>query len=291
MRPLALRESPKRGTLRAQRLRLRVLVALLTITLLGAAAYGLSYTSYLPRFSVQDVVVRGAHEVRENLVRAYVGTMLYDGTRSFFSRGNIFFYPRAEIETAVKEYFPRVQSVQISRESLLATAILVSVKEREAFARWCTTNETDFTNESFESCYVMDRSGLLFAPMGASSADLATSYIFRGGLLSTSTPLGQAYLPGAFAGVSALLERLGQAGFTARSVSAEGERDFSIMLAQGFELRASFGSDIGALVKNLELVLSSETLRGKEDQLEYIDLRFGNRVYYKLKGQDQVEQQ
>jgi len=40
-------------------------------------------------------------------------------------------------------------------------------------------------------------------------------------------------------------------------------------------------------VKNLELVLSSDVLKGKTDALEYVDLRFGNRVYYKLKGQKQ----
>jgi hypothetical protein len=38
----------------------------------------------------------------------------------------------------------------------------------------------------------------------------------------------------------------------------------------------------------LELVLSSDALQGKEGQLEYIDLRFGDRVYYKLRGQEEV---
>ena len=34
--------------------------------------------------------------------------------------------------------------------------------------------------------------------------------------------------------------------------------------------------------KESQLVLSSDPLKGKESQLEYVDLRFDNRVYYKL---------
>ena len=39
------------------------------------------------------------------------------------------------------------------------------------------------------------------------------------------------------------------------------------------------------MVRNLQLVLSSNPLNGKASDLQYIDLRFGNRVYYKLKGE------
>ena len=45
-----------------------------------------------------------------------------------------------------------------------------------------------------------------------------------------------------------------------------------------------FGEDPTILVKNLTLILDSDALRGKENLLEYIDLRFGNRMYYKFSG-------
>mgnify|MGYP001565319663 CR=1 FL=1 len=37
------------------------------------------------------------------------------------------------------------------------------------------------------------------------------------------------------------------------------------------------------VVRNLELILSSDALQAKLDSLDYVDLRFGNRVYYQLK--------
>ena len=286
MRSLSLRETPKRPTLRTRRKRLRALAALALTVFLAGAAYGISFASYLPQVSIQDIAVGGVEEGRANLVYAYVETILFDGTHPFFSRANIFLYPRTEIERGVAEYFPRVESVRISRGSLLATTVVVSIQERETFARWCTVVPSSFTGSGSGSCYIMDRNGFIFAPAATTSASFNTAYVFRGGLSATSSPVGQTYLPGTFAGVLALLERLGQAGFTPLSISAESE-DFSVALAQGFELRASFGANVSALVRDLELVLSSETLRGKEGELEYVDLRFGNRVYYKLKGEAQ----
>lgn len=283
--PISFRDSSsRRSTLRARRIRFRVIGALAGITFLATAAYGANIASYLPQFSVQDIHITGAREVRTDLLRAYIETQLNDGRYAFLSRSNIFLYPKEGIESAIIEYFPRIRSAKVSRESLLATAITVSVEEREAFAKWCSS--TALGTSRGDECYFLGESGFVFAPE-TSSAPAVSPYIFRGNLASTTPPLGQQYLPGKFAGVLALLERLGQAGFSPVEVVAEDEQDFSVRLRQGFEIRASFGADLGALVKNLELILASEPLRGAEDELEYIDLRFGNRVYYKLKGAQQ----
>jgi len=281
MRPLSFRETPRRSSpsperLRTRRRRFRVIGSLAAIVVLAAAAYGASWASYLPKYSIQDILVAGASEVPQDLIYSYVETKLHDGRYSFLSRSNIFFYPRDSIERAVVEYFPRIKSAKVSRESLLATAITVSIEERETFAKWCHE----------EGCYFLSDEGLIFAP-AASNAPAKSPYIFRGSISSTTAAIGQKYLPGSFAGVVALLERLGQAGFSPREVVAKDDQDFSVRLQQGFDVRASYGADVGALVKNLELVLASEPLRGKEDKLEYVDLRFGNRVYFKLKGEEQ----
>lgn len=295
MSPLSFREPPKRRTLRVRRRRTRLLAILVLATFVILSAYGVRALSYLPRFSIDHVEISGAEEVEPEIVQSVVEKKLEGDSFTFLSPRNIFFYPRRAIETTLQEYFPRIESAKVARESLLATAISVTVKERDAFARWCTKGFTDSGDTTFD-CYAMDTTGYIFAP-ATTSARFATAYVFEGafaastgsGQAASSTPLGQTYLPGRFAGVLALLERLGQAGISAEKVWLEGEQDFSVMLSRGFEIHAAFGTDVGLLVKNLELVLASEALRGKEDQLEYIDLRFGNRVYYKLKGGEKGE--
>lgn len=272
--PLAFRNVPKRETLRARRRKMRAILVLTLGAFFALAVYGVSALSYLPRFSIDHIEVSGANDIRGELMRAFVATKLWDGSLSFLSESNVFLYPRAEIEMALTDFFPRVESARISRESLLGNAITVSIAERKPFAKWCL---------DIDVCYAMDRSGFIFA-FASTTPRFETVYVFEGPLPAIGSSIGQTYLPGRFFGVLALLERLGEAGFSPQRISVEDDQDFSVALAEGFELRVSFGADVGAIVKNLELVLSSEVLRGKESELEYVDLRFGNRVYYKLES-------
>ncbi|MBI4093588.1 hypothetical protein HY417_01370 [Candidatus Kaiserbacteria bacterium] len=273
-RLLPLREGPKRETLRARRKRIRVIAALSGIAILVLVGYGASLVSYLSRFSIDRIEVHGAREMRPQLLEAFVATKLWDGSPALLSESNIFLYPRREIEAAMKEFFPRVESAKISRESLLANVVTVAIEERKPFARWCLEGE---------ACYAMDRGGVIFA-LASTTPTFETQYVFEGSLPAASDPIGQTYIPGQLPEVLALLERLGQSSFSPQRVVVDGEGDFSIRLEEGFLIRLSFGADISATVNNLELVLASEALRGKQRELEYVDLRFGNRVYYKFKG-------
>jgi hypothetical protein len=265
-----------------------VLIFLGFLLLLGAIVYGVSFLSYLPRFSIQTIEVTGAKEVPAPLITGYVESLLFDGSHPLLSRSNVFLYPRVAIGKAIVDYFPRIRTAAISRESFLAQTIRVAVEEREAYARWCLPTFAEGVPP--EECFLLDDGGFIFADTATSTGVVRTGYVFTGALAASTSPIGQRFLPGRIAGILALLERLGQAGHDAKSVAVESERDFEVRLlpaagsGRGFIVRASFGNDGEAVVRNLELVLSSDVLRGREAELEYVDLRFGNRVYYKLKG-------
>ena len=114
-------------------------------------------------------------------------------------------------------------------------------------------------------------------------------YIFIGGLpVQTDTahgPIGQIFIPGHLPGLLALLTIVQQqASVTPLRISIDSTQDFSVTFQEGFILKASFGEDAGTLARNLKLVLSSDSLAGKESQIDYVDLRFGNKAYYKMKG-------
>lgn len=258
----------RRTSLRVRRRKLRALMALGVLVAVAGVVYGVSELSYLPRYSIKEVNVDGAGSVPPRLVQALVETKLNDGTYPILSRENIFLYPKAAIAKGISEYFPRVLSADISRQSLLAQAITVSIVERKPFALWCSEKK---------ECFVMDESGFIFQTAAATST---SEVVFTGGLAGT-VPIGQTFLPKQLSGILALLSRLEEQGFSATSVSVENEQDLAVSLSEGFIMRASFGEDVVALVRNLQAVLSSGPLLGKEDKIEYIDLRFGNRVYYK----------
>ena len=266
--------------LRARRRRRNALIALAVLMLIAGAVYGASLLSYLPRYTIQSISIEGAREVPEELIRRYTEALLDDGSYTIFSRKNIFLYSRADIEKGIESFFPRIKSAHIVSRSMLGTDLHIVVEEREPYALWCLVEGG--------ACYLMDKDGFIFSVMASSTpGERTTQYIFGGSISSSTNPIGQKFIPAHLPALLSLLEILGQAGFEPKGAAIDSEQDFFVPLREGFTLKASFGQDTNTLTKNLELVLSSDALRGKEKSIEYIDLRFGNRVYYKLKGEEQ----
>lgn len=278
------RERERRSPLRARRRKARLIAAGIFIVLVAILAYGIHWISYLPKFSIIAVRVEGVVKLPPETVIAYTNSILDDDRFHYFSRRNIFSYPRSALERALTENFPRVESVVISRTSVLSDELVIEIKERDAFAKWCGEGSSD----SPEGCYWMDVDGFIFAEVGGGES-AATRYTFTRGLSREGEwAIGATFAPTHVAGMVETFNYMEQAGFVPSGASVENEQDFFVYLDQGFYVKASFGQNAAQLGKNLELVMNSEALRGKDTNLEYIDLRFGNRVYYKFKGEAEV---
>lgn len=266
--------SGRQSPLRARRRRMQALVGLTVAVFAGALLFAISEASYASGLSVQAVEIAGTKDVSPRAVRAYVETQLFNGARPFLSRSNMFLYPKNDISHAVVGYFPRVKTASVSRQSMLAQAITITIEEREPHATWCA---------SAGDCYLMDETGYIFA---AVKVEDAASYVRYTGELPkiSDSPVGQTFRQKHIGTLADLVEMLKTEGFATVSIDVQGGEDFSVHIADSFDIRASFKNEPPDIVKNLQLVLSSDELRMEKNPIEYIDLRFGNRVYYKLKN-------
>ncbi|HEY4488345.1 MAG TPA: hypothetical protein VJB97_02420 [Candidatus Paceibacterota bacterium] len=278
-------QPPRSGTrvsaLKMRRRRIRAAIALCIVLILASAVYGVHWISYMPRLTVQTVTVEGTERLEPQLVRAYAEAVLDDGSYHFLARDNILLYPREIIEHGIEGDFPRVKNATVGRASILSNVLVVSVEERSPYALWCEAAGY----ASSTACFVMDDGGFLFARQSALEPGLATAYVFEGGLSEGDEPVGRRFAEGQVHGVLDLLRELETAGFAPLGAHVVDERDYTVPLASGYYLKLSFGSgEALLLVHNLQLVLEADDLRGKHAELEYVDLRFGNRVYYKMQG-------
>lgn len=278
----------RRSTLRDRKRRVRAVISAAVSVCLLLSVYAVHLASYMQRFTFQKVTVTGMSTVQASDIAQFAEAKLAEASTGFISGRNIFIYRFSDLEDAVEANFPAVREAHVSRDTSLGNGLIINISERVAYARWCAA--------AGGPCYQLDDMGVVFAPLqGMATSGLATQYEFAG-QLSTSTvskvsqaPLGAVYSSGHFPGILSLLKVLGQNGHEVLSVHTQDENDLFVSLSDGFYLKVSFGEDPAALARNLDLVLSSQAIQEKKVDLEYIDLRFGNRVYYKLKGQAAIE--
>ncbi len=238
--------------------------------LLVGGAGALSRTD---RLVIRDIDVSGANSVSSERVEEHAEAVIDDGAFHLFSRRNIFLYPRSSIEEALASEFPRIDSVSVSRRGLLAQAVRITVEERDPFALWCDE----------AGCYLMDSNGFVFASSQGEETQLAVK--FSGGLSRDADAVGQSFLPNAFSSVQDLIARLPAAGCTPATFTVEDAQDYTVGCLEGYAMKSAFASDAETVARNLKLSLSSDALSGDVSELEYVDLRFGNRVYYKTTGE------
>lgn len=260
--PQRVRLSERR---RKRRLILGGVILVVLLVLFGVALYVMR----LPAFTIQVIEVRGMEAVSEANIRSYVESQLDDDRFHLVPKRMIFTYPEAEIQAGLRSEFPRLDTVAIRRPFFFSTAVRIEVTERTPYALWCA-----------DVCYFLDATGFVYAP-----AEVPEGYIIVRGGITEPNPIGSSLTPTHIPQMRDLLGLLPLEGFVPRVFTLSSDTEFEIELEDGLRLRGSFDLSNDAMVGNLLAALDAETLKERRTEIDYIDLRFGNRVYYKFRGE------
>jgi hypothetical protein len=247
------------------RILLFVLISIAVITLILLLSWGSRHS----RIKVEEVIVTGVRELPQRVVEAFATTILNDGSFKIFSRNNIFLYPRSKIEEEILEEFPRAMAAIVSLSSIKDPSVVVEIKEREPHSLWC---------RSTSNCFFLDETGFIFAP--AEGVIISGGNIYTGGIVGEN-PIGNSFLPNHFVKISKLIEGVRDLAIHVKTINVLNDADFSIIDNNGMHLKVSFNQSYEEILSNLKAILGSSAIKDKE--IDYIDLRFGNRVYYKFK--------
>jgi hypothetical protein len=184
-------------------------------------------------------------------------------------------YPREEIRLRLLRDFPNLSQAVIGGENLTTLAIVVS--ERKAQALWCGPSLA-----LAGACYLLDAQGVAFAPAADFGGEIYTEYY---GPVSGESP--QQFLAldtyrALSATVDALKDKVADDSLDSVEASAE---DARVHFKSGFELIFSLKDGGADVLERFSLALTAApfTTHALSD-FEYLDLRFGDKLYYKLKS-------
>lgn len=249
------------------RLIVRVVIAIAIIT-------GITILTRLPRLQVSTVEVVGANVADPGDISEFVKEQLQGHRLFIFPKSSIFLVPEHSLEKNIKHAFSRFQTVVVSRKNF--STVLVSVTEYQGMYLWCTA-DTD--------CYFMDQNGIAFAPAPYFTGS-AYPKIFVGTI--QNVPF-QAVTDDQISMITLLTDRLSAIGIVPEELHFVSEHELDVNFNHnGHQAQLIFDpvNSISDALVDLYTGLRTNPLASKfhdqNDVLQYIDLRFSNRVVYKF---------
>lgn len=245
---------------------------------------GITYFIFLDAIQIKSIVFRGLESIEEEEIRKSVRDLLNGRELFLFPKSNIFLASSKEIENNLLKKFPHIGSIDVNKDFFPA-GLSLTIKERALWVILCRVELVrGEPNESIEECYYMDKEGIIFGHSPQFSGTLITKIkdfaSTAPSLLSSPLRARELDYIRVFKDGENMFEELRGLQFV---FDDESRDSFEIKTAEGWRVILDVNADPKELLENLLLSLREE-IKGKRLNLDYIDLRLGNKIFYKFKN-------
>lgn len=237
---------------------------------------GLIVFASMSKWRISHVQVEGLKILSGDEVRKNIFGSMGGNTAFLLPRSSIWLLNSSAIRSSLFEEFPRIKSVELKRS--YPNGIFVSIEERDTWGVLCGEALPD--REA--PCVYIDTTGYAMesAPNSTGSLILKIKTDFPS-VKENSHIIG----PSLASRMIFLLEEtkrkieVDTVGF---ELSSRAKKEIRLVTNEGFTIiflrEDNFENTFSVLKKVLE-----EEIKDRRSRLEYIDLRFGNKVFFKLK--------
>jgi len=242
---------------------------ILTTLLIIGLLFGISAFSKYSKLQISNILVKGNRQISSDEIESLAREKIEGNYGRFLlSKSNIFLYPKFSIEKNLFNRFSSIEEIDIDFENL--NSISIEVKEYEPIALWCG-----------DICYLVNGKGKIFIEEPLINNNQFIK--FYGGI--EGDPLRQDYISekvfNDLMHFSILLRRL---DITATSITTDDSRNFTVKTKAGANILIESDDDVLLTFDNLQTVITQDAInKAQFGNIDYIDLRAGNKVFYKLK--------
>ena len=241
-----------------------------------------------PEFRLADITIYGTQQLDEVVVRETIETYLDGAYFNFFPKDSFFFFASSRLENHLREKYPRIGTLASERRGF--TKLELVIQERSPFALWCGDivplelgpladgTSTTTRRENLSTCYYLDESGYLYAKAPHFTGNPLNRFY---GSLDSGQVLGQYFIPtDEFRQLYNLIADINEAGYRVRALLLVDEQDIEIYIDNSVRLLVARESDFTEVIDSFITLRDAGELDSQAlERIEYIDLRFGSRVY------------
>ncbi len=265
---------------------------LIYLSIFVAILIGLSFLSKWQKLNIIDIQISGNKVIETNLIEEVAKEKISGDYLYFFPKTNFLLYPRTQIEESLALKFKRLTDISV--KVINPQKLEISVSERIPLYTYCGLTPPDTSDEKAvheQKCYFLDKEGYIFDEAPYFSGEV---YLKLYGVVSGDgeNPSGSYFFQTNFSKLITLKDNLDKIKIKPSAFFIEDNGDMHILLSSGVlkkgpEILLKADADFEKVVENLQSILSTEPLqsdfKSKYSSLLYIDLRFGNKVYYKFR--------
>lgn len=266
--PQSLKKISRRRSRRTAHLVLLVFV-------LTAVLTGLAYFIHQPYLRIKRIEFSGTVVLNENELREEVKKYISGDYFRLIPKDFYLMVSSTKLAKNLTEVYPRIENIKISKN--LSGLLKIKITERKLFGIACQ-NESEG-----KDCYFIDQNGVAYEQAPNSLGSL----IIKIDADLDKPRVGKRIL------VPELLEKLTQASEESRRLTGATINSYNLLRSDSKEIRGlnSDGykvylnreDDFKKVFGILKTVLEKE-IKDKKGELDYVDLRFENKVFYKFKA-------
>jgi cell division septal protein FtsQ len=277
----------------------RAIIAISFLLLSVFLIYGLSYLSNKQFLQIKEIEISQLNFINQDEVKNIVEEKIRNKKYLWlFSKSNSLILPRKAIKKSLKEKYYSIKNIDIDFVNF--HKIKIKIIEHDPVAKWCDTvinesrylgheDEIEFSsvisdtniNTDDATCYLLSEDGMVFIEALENYQNGFTEYF---GLID-GNPLGKIFSNSEeFKGLQDLIKLLKRLNIFSKEIWTKTGEVYVIVTSNNVELFIDSKDDPAEIFKNLEAVIEKDAINEAQfNNIDYIDLRFGNRVFYKLK--------
>ncbi|OHA15860.1 MAG: hypothetical protein A3G52_01445 [Candidatus Taylorbacteria bacterium RIFCSPLOWO2_12_FULL_43_20] len=244
----------------------------------ASAVWLVSYLSSLDKVTISRIGVEGNLALDKSEISEDAYSELEGRYLGILSKKNVLIFPKENIEKKLKEKWKRIDEVKIERSSL--TSIAVKITEKKPEYLWCGGEEN--APSGGRECFFMDRDGYIFSKAPQFS-DSVFFKLFSN--INKESPIGEYFADNTdFTNISALISLMVRDGIGATKLVRKDNGEYELYLGDGSRVFLNIDSDYKDAYENLRVFLESDiylAIDKASSPIDYIDLRYGNKVFYK----------
>jgi hypothetical protein len=243
----------------------QVLVGVLLFSFVGLLGIAVWYGTRIERLSIGAVTVAGGETIPYELVTSIVESKLEGSYLGIVPRRFAWSYPEEEIYAAVPRIKDPVVTLTSDRE------ISVAFSEYLPHALWCAEKESG-------ECLFIDSAGYAFGPAPRLEGGALIRYRTLGREPAVHDYLVESSQLSTIATFIDLVKTGGRFEIAAVEIDMAG--DIFYLVSGGGEFKAALRDSAAVVYDNLLTIISAKEFAGiKPGSFQYIDLRFGSKVF------------